>query len=79
MYTALFYVTSRIPKVTLLLFRVRCGTLNSNESKEYECLMEFPLIHFNLLLLGFSGYDLKFEKFEKFENSDNCPREVFAT
>ena len=39
-----------IPKVVLLVFRVRCGTLNSNQSKECECVMEFPLSHFNVLI-----------------------------
>ena len=29
--------------------RVRCATLNSNQSKECERIMEFPLIHFNIL------------------------------
>ena len=24
--------------------------------KEYECIMEFPLIHFNIFILGLSGY-----------------------
>ena len=41
-----------------LFFRVRCGTLNSNQSEEYECAMEFPLSHFNVLLLGLSLYYL---------------------
>ena len=26
--------------------------LNTNQSKKYECVMEFPLIHFNVLILG---------------------------
>ena len=43
-----FETCIRIPKVTLLVFCVRCGTLNSNQSKECECVMEFPLIHFNI-------------------------------
>ena len=28
---------------------VHYGTLNSNESKEWECVVEFSLIHFNVL------------------------------
>ena len=47
----------RIPKVTLPVFRVRCGTLNGNKCKECECIMEFPLIHFNVLTLDLLGYD----------------------
>ena len=33
----------RNPEVTLdvLVFRVRCGTLNSHHCKECECIMEF--------------------------------------
>ena len=31
-----------IPKVMPLIFRVRCGTLNSDQSEKYECIMEFP-------------------------------------
>ena len=31
----------------LVFLCVRCGTLNTNQSKEFECVMEFPLIHFN--------------------------------
>ena len=44
-------VEHRIPKVTLLVvFRMRCGTLNSNQSKDScEWVMEFPFIHFNVL------------------------------
>ena len=39
-----------IPKVTLLVFcRVRCGTLNSDQSKECDNVMEFPLLRFNVL------------------------------
>ena len=34
----------RIPKVTLLVFRVHCRTLNSNQSKESEYIMKIPLI-----------------------------------
>ena len=30
-------------------FRVRYETLNSNQSKECECVMEFPLSHFIIL------------------------------
>ena len=46
----------RIPKVTLHVVRVRCGTLNSNQCKEFECIMELLLIRFNVLILGRSGY-----------------------
>ena len=35
-----------LPKITLLVFRVRCGTLNCNLSEESECVMEFPMSHF---------------------------------
>ena len=45
----------RIPKITLFVFRLRCGTLNTNQPKECECIMEFPLSHFNVLMLGLSG------------------------
>ena len=47
----------RIPKVMLLVLCICCGTLNGNKSKECECIMEFPLICFNVLTLGFLGYD----------------------
>ena len=30
-----------------------CGTLNYNQSKEFECVMEFPLSHFNVLFKAF--------------------------
>ena len=43
----------QISKVTLPVFRVCCGTLNSNQSKECKRLMEFPLIHFNILKKAF--------------------------
>ena len=39
--------------VTLLVFRVHYETLNSNQSKEWKCIMEFPLIHFNVLIRPF--------------------------
>ena len=63
--------TRRIPKVTLLVFRVHGRTLNWNQSKECKCVMEFPLNHFNVLILGFSGYDRLFVL-----NCDNffCPK-----
>ena len=48
---------TRTPIVTLLVLCVRCGTLNSNQSEECECIMEFSLIHFNVLILGLSAYD----------------------
>ena len=41
-----FSFRGHIPKVMVLIFRVHCGTLNSNQSKEYECVMEFPLNHY---------------------------------
>ena len=47
-----------IPKVTLLVFRVRCGTLNSNQPEGRECVVEFSLIHFNVLIQGLSGYGM---------------------
>ena len=36
----------RIPKVMLIVFRVCNGTLNNNQSKECEYIMEFPMTHF---------------------------------
>ena len=63
-----------IAKLTLLvffvfffvffLFFVRGGILNSNQSEECECIMEFPLIHLNVLIQGLSGY-------EKFNSGQN--------
>ena len=44
----------RIPNVALLVFHVHCGTLKTNQSKECECIMEFSLIHFNVLVQGLS-------------------------
>ena len=41
-------MSMRILKVALLVFRVHCGTFNSNQSKQCECIMKFPLIHFNV-------------------------------
>ena len=46
---------NRIPKIMLLVFRVRCGTLKSNQPKEFECIMEFPLTHYNVFKKGLSG------------------------
>ena len=43
-------------KEILLVFRVRCGTTNSNQTEECECVVKFPLIHFNILTYGYSGY-----------------------
>ena len=40
--------------VTLPVVRVRCGFLSSNQFKECECVVEFPLIHLNVFI---SGYD----------------------
>ena len=48
-FYALICFCTRIPKVTLFVFRMRCGTLNSNQSKVCECVLEFPLIYFNIL------------------------------
>ena len=31
-------------------FNARCGTLNSIQSKECECVMEYPLSHFYVLI-----------------------------
>ena len=46
-----------MPKVKLLVFYVCCGTINSrsNQSKEFECIMEFSLIHFNVLIFWSFG------------------------
>ena len=41
---------SAYPENNSIVFRVRCGTLNTNQSKECECVVEFPLIHFNFLI-----------------------------
>ena len=46
----------RIPKLTLLVFRVRCGSLNCSQYQEREGIMEFPLIPFNVLIQGLSGF-----------------------
>ena len=35
----------------LPVYRVCCGTLKSNQSKECECVMEFALGHFNVLVV----------------------------
>ena len=40
-------------------FHRRCKNLNSNQSKECGYVMKFPLSHFNVLILGISGYDCK--------------------
>ena len=50
-----FHIVSR--KYKLLVFGVRCRILSRNHSKECECVMEFPLIHFNVLKQPLSGYD----------------------
>ena len=39
-----------IPRVTVLVFSFRCGTLNSNQSKICGYVMEFPFSYFNVLL-----------------------------
>ena len=49
-----------ISKVTLLVFRVRCGTLNTNQSRKCECVREFPLIDFNALIWGLSVCEIDF-------------------
>ena len=48
--TGCYVYIYRIPKVMLLVFHGCCGTLNSNQSKECECVMKYPLIHFNILI-----------------------------
>ena len=45
-----------MPKVTILVFRVPCD-IRSNQSKECECIMEFPLSHFYVLIEDLSGYE----------------------
>ena len=40
----------------LLVFHMCCGTLNSNQAKECECVMELPLTHFNGLTYGLLEY-----------------------
>ena len=37
-------------KVVLFIVCVYCGNLDINQSKECECVMEFILIHFNVLI-----------------------------
>ena len=46
-----------IPNVTLIGFRLHCGTLNSNQSNECECVMEFIGNRFKVLKQGPLGYD----------------------
>ena len=53
-----------IPKVTLFVFRVRCGTLKSNQSKELECAREYPLIHFNVLIKFLLGCEMTFVRMQ---------------
>ena len=36
-----------ITPVTMLIFRVRFGTVNKNQSQECEYIVKFPLIRFN--------------------------------
>ena len=43
-------------KVGLLVFMCVVELLNTNQSKECECIMEFPLINFNVLIKGLSGF-----------------------
>ena len=45
-----FSFRGHIAKVTVLIFRVCCWTLNSNQPKECGCIMEFPLNHYNILI-----------------------------
>ena len=52
---------SRIPKVALLVFPAHCGHLNSNQSNECECIMEYPLSLFNVIKKGHSGYSRWFK------------------
>lgn len=53
------YIASnvRMLKVTVHVFWARIGTLNSNQSKACERVMEFPFHSFNALIKGLSGYD----------------------
>ena len=44
-----------ITPVTMLIFRVRFGTVNKNQSQECEYIVKFPLIRFN----AFSACELK--------------------
>ena len=46
----------RIAKVMILVFRTRCGTLNSNQSKDCDRIMELLLSHFNVFISGLSGW-----------------------
>ena len=64
-YLATFYPSNKAtgfefnvsPKVTLLAFRMHRRTLNTNQSKECEWIMEFSLIHFNVLMQDLSVYN----------------------
>ena len=40
----------------LIVCHVYCGALNNNKCKECECVVEFPLIHFNVLTEDLSQY-----------------------
>ena len=44
------FLEYRILKVRLPAFRVRSGTLNSNQFKECGCIIKFPSSHFNVLI-----------------------------
>ena len=52
-----YCIMVRIPKVTLLVFCVLCVTFYSNQFEECECVMEFSLTYFNVLIQGLAGYD----------------------
>ena len=39
-----------VSKVALLVYRARCGTLTTNQSKQFGCVMKFATIHFNDLI-----------------------------
>ena len=42
------------PENNATCFWVLCRTLNSNQSNDSECFVEFPLIHFNILIRPFA-------------------------
>ena len=64
---------TRIPKVALLVFPAHCGHLNSYQSKDCECIMEFPLSHFNVFKKRFSAYGrwLKFYVLKFYDFREN--------
>ena len=42
--------SSTYPESNAICFSVHYGTLHSNRFKECECIVEFPLIHFNVFI-----------------------------